>query len=242
MDLLSGVVSLRKRQGKIFSGLFVLLALGGLAVSAIAKQVEAEPAQVRVIDGDTLQVNGKVIQIFGIDAPELGQLCYHGNQPWACGLEAAFALHKLLELARGHLRCIPVSSRADDSAVCELDNEVIAEVLARQGHVVALADGVAEYREAEKAAKQAGLGIWGGEFVMPALWRAGERHVVAGSESERCNIKAVIQDGSRIYYVPLDPEYDSVKLNLARGDQLLCSDEQARRLGWRHVGAKASSN
>lgn len=190
----------------------------------------------RVIDGDSVQVDGTVLQLYGIDAPELGQLCYHKDRPWPCGLEAAYALRKLLELGQGPLHCAPVEGASDDAAVCELGNEVIAEVLVRQGHVVALADGIAEYREAESEAKQARLGIWGSAFVMPSLWRAGERHASGGAETERCIIKGLVRDGQRVYYVPLDPGYESLRLDLVRGDQLLCSDEQARRQGWRHDG------
>ena len=36
----------------------------------------------RVIDADTLQVDGKVVQLYGIDAPELGQLCESGGSLW----------------------------------------------------------------------------------------------------------------------------------------------------------------
>jgi len=219
-----------------------ILALAGVAAHAATDQPADEPPQVRVIDGDTVQLDGAVIQIFGIDAPELGQLCFRGEQPWTCGLEAALALHKLLELAQGPLRCKPVGDGSESPAVCEIDNEVIADVLTRQGYVVALDDGVAEYQEAEKAAKQAGLGIWGGTFVLPSRWRAGERYATGGAETERCNIKALVRDGSRIYYVPLDPGYESLSLDLVRGDQLFCSDEQARRLGWKHDGEKMPAN
>ncbi|MGF1609499.1 MAG: thermonuclease family protein [Kiloniellales bacterium] len=224
-----------------FVGVLTILALLGLPGQAASSLEASDPRQARVIDGDSLQIDGTVIELFGIDAPELGQLCYRGTKPWPCGLEAAYALHKLLALAQTPLRCTPVEGAADGSMVCELGDQVLAEVLVRQGHAVALADGVAEYREAETAAKQARLGVWGGDFVMPARWRAGERLARNGGETDRCNIKGVVRDGRRLYYVPLDPGYESLRLDLVRGDQVFCSDEQARRLGWRREGEMAPS-
>ena len=43
-----------------------------------------------VIDGDTLEINGERIRIFGVDAPEYAQLCAdaQGHQ-WACGKASA---------------------------------------------------------------------------------------------------------------------------------------------------------
>ena len=49
-------------------------------------------ADTRVIDGDTIVLNGSHVRLFGIDAPELGQLCKDG---WPAG-----------EKARGFLRTL----------------------------------------------------------------------------------------------------------------------------------------
>jgi endonuclease YncB( thermonuclease family) len=60
-----------------------------------------------VIDGDTLQVDGAIVQLYGIDAPELGQLCQSEERLWPCGVDAALALSKLLTLNRSSLHCAP---------------------------------------------------------------------------------------------------------------------------------------
>ena len=39
----------------------------------------------RVIDGDTLAVQGTVVRLYGIDAPEPGQACRMRARPYACG-------------------------------------------------------------------------------------------------------------------------------------------------------------
>ncbi len=64
------------------------LALCLLATPALADV--AGPA--RVIDGDTLGIQGQRIRLHGIDAPESRQLCRLNGKPWQCGKDAANAL------------------------------------------------------------------------------------------------------------------------------------------------------
>ena len=46
----------------------VLFALPALADDIIGN--------VRIIDGDTLEIGGKRVRLFGVDAPELHQICW----------------------------------------------------------------------------------------------------------------------------------------------------------------------
>src|SRR5262249_59454223 len=50
----------------------------------------------RVIDGDTLEIAGRRIRIFGIDAPEQDQTCERGGGgTWYCGAEATRVLNRI---------------------------------------------------------------------------------------------------------------------------------------------------
>jgi hypothetical protein len=61
-----------------------------------------------VIDGDTIDIRGTRIRLFGIDAPEVAQRCTDHGKLYPCGLDASHALAKQI----GHK---PVSSVRRDT-------------------------------------------------------------------------------------------------------------------------------
>ena len=63
----------------------VALLIAGYA-AAPSSQESGSGQAVRVIDGDTLEFDGQIIRLYGIDAPELGQLCDENGKPWPCGV------------------------------------------------------------------------------------------------------------------------------------------------------------
>jgi len=48
----------------------------------------------RVVDGDTIVLNGEKIRFSGIDTPELKQTCLQGDQEVACGMTAKMLFGK----------------------------------------------------------------------------------------------------------------------------------------------------
>jgi endonuclease YncB( thermonuclease family) len=64
--------------------------------AAWAGDILAGPA--RVVDGDTLYVQGKKIRLYGLDAPEKAQLCRDSrDSDYNCGQRSLQELTKLLE-------------------------------------------------------------------------------------------------------------------------------------------------
>ena len=64
-----------------------------------------------IIDGDTLEIHGERIRLWGIDAPESPQLCRGDDSlPYRCGAKAANELDRFI--ARRPVSCEPVSRDA----------------------------------------------------------------------------------------------------------------------------------
>jgi endonuclease YncB( thermonuclease family) len=64
--------------------------------------------QASIIDGDTLEIHGTRIRLWGIDAPESNQLCRsENNLQYQCGAKAANELDTFI--ARRPVDCSPVS-------------------------------------------------------------------------------------------------------------------------------------
>ena len=134
----------------------------------------AEPlaGRVSVIDGDTIELHGKRVRLFGIDAPEGGQTCQDASgKIWRCGTTAARVLD---ELTRG--KTINCEQRDIDRygrivAVCLAGGRDVAAELVERGLAVAYRRYSRDYVAFEEKARAAGMGLWSGTFEMPSDWR-----------------------------------------------------------------------
>ncbi len=222
-----------------------IVLLAGYAATLASKAHGGGPAP-GVIDGDTLEVDGAPIRLYGIDAPELGQLCESDGSRSPCGVEAALALRKLVTVGDQELHCSPWGGgppkRTADGAlieVCQVGDEDLAEVMLHSGYGVATPGSYPGYAEAEKSAKAARLGIWHSHFRLPWVWRAAEADPGGKPATDRdCNVKGALSaDGRKIYYVPTDPEYQKIHIDPNRGERMFCGDEEARLAGWTRLAA-----
>lgn len=157
-----------------------LLLLAGLAIAAWTwRPVPAATVPLaHVIDGDSLTVRQDdavlTIRLTGVDAVEYRQDCSRvGGGRWNCGREARTALERLA--GRGPLHCDLTAKDAYHRtlAACRTlpfpDGIDLGAEMVRQGWAVATDDAYL-VEEAEAQAKR--RGIWQGDFVRPADWRA----------------------------------------------------------------------
>lgn len=137
-------------------------------------------ASVKVVDGDSLELNGKKIRLLGIDAPEYFQECYdHFQNPYFCGQKAKdFLKQKIDQLHKKGLK-IKCSKKGTDRykrnlSICHAENEDINEYMVKNGWAVAYKHDL--YKKAESKAKKKKRGIWQGDFMRPELYRILERY------------------------------------------------------------------
>ncbi len=207
------------------------LAMLFLIVPSLAFAAAEGPA--RVIDGDTLEIGGARIDLFGIDAPELAQTCEHLGVSWPCGNEARNVLTGVI--ATRHVRCRERGNSADGTpvAICAVGPESLNLEMAITGMAVAAFEAEADVKQAEAQAKLAKRGIWAGRFIAPEEWRQGKR-LEPTPASARCRIKGDIGvGGKRYYHVPGSAAYDSVDVEQNRGERWFCTEMDAIRAGWK---------
>ncbi len=128
----------------------------------------------KVLDGRTLDVRGRAVRIAGIDVPEPEQTCRWSGRTIPCGAIAGDALRDLITGATVDCRIIGGTGELL-IGLCAADGFDIGGNMVHTGWALAGADAPQRYRRTETEAQAAGRGLWRGEFVTPADWRAGKR-------------------------------------------------------------------
>ncbi|WP_158285753.1 thermonuclease family protein [Pseudohoeflea suaedae] len=133
----------------------------------LGERIEGVP---RVIDGDSVELDGRELRLRGIDAPEFDQTCGPPASSTPCGQMARAKLQRLAQA--GHFRC-RLSGRdryGRDLADCEAGTISVNAEMVRSGFAVAYGGYSREQAQVRLERK----GIWAQEFVTPADWRKGQ--------------------------------------------------------------------
>jgi endonuclease YncB( thermonuclease family) len=138
----------------------------------------------RVVDGRTLVVAGETIRLFGIDAPELEQVCRHGGRDYQCGKVARATLWDLV--AGLDVSCTPdaeaAGPRGGIAATCTAGERELNESMVAAGWALADRAATDRYVAIEADASNARRGLWKGEFEPPWEWRQAHASGAAASD------------------------------------------------------------
>jgi endonuclease YncB( thermonuclease family) len=213
---------------------FVAALILGFLAAVESGRAQGTPSPATVVDGDTLEIGATTVRLYGIDAPELGQFCFNGSKRYRCGFDAALTLKNLIGGTAVECQPTPVDT-SDRGQICSVELVDLAEAMLRRGYAVTLPNALAVYRRAEKEAQRSKIGIWRGEFIMPSEWRRGRRLQAHGGDPlQICDVKGIVSDkGEKVYLVGSDPHYDTIEIELSRGERFFCSDDEAELAGWR---------
>jgi endonuclease YncB( thermonuclease family) len=207
-----------------------------IATPAVA---ETLTGRARAVDGDTLEIAGDTVRIFGIDAPEHGQTCAREDgSGWDCGSWAA------KELAR-RLRGTRVTCEGGERdrygrlvATCTAGGEDVAEGLVRDGVAFAYLKYSQRYLADEKQAAVAGAGLWQGRAARPEDFRAEAAAALQASAAAvpgGCAIKGNISASGQIYHLPGQEDHAATRISAAKGERWFCSEAEAQAAGWRRA-------
>lgn len=203
-----------------------------------------------VIDGDSLDTNGLIVNLKGIDAPEIGQHCNHNGHFWSCGMTAAFELKKVITMSKTaelHCRLYPSFNDYTYDAACVLGKKDVARpdvemddlanfyagkdlsaTMLNFGMAIVKPDTSIAYKEIQLFAKNASLGLWSSAFIPPRQWAAGER---LENEVSVCVYRGFKdKKGNKFFVGPLDKNYEEQ----SQSKNVFCSDDLANKSGYRH--------
>ena len=132
---------------------------------------DVKSKEVKVIDGDTIHLNGEKIRFTGIDTPELKQTCNKDNKIIPCGIEA----RKLLidKISDNNVKC---KREGKDQykrtlAECFVNNLSLSSYLVRKGYAFAYRKYSKKFIDDENYARENNLGMWSMDFEYPWDYR-----------------------------------------------------------------------
>ncbi|MBB6013134.1 endonuclease YncB(thermonuclease family) [Aquamicrobium lusatiense] len=150
-------------------GLTILLfgILAFMASRLDQANTRTEQGAARIVDGDSIELDGLRVRLRGIDAPEYKQMCKRGGHDYACGRQSREALLRMTDR-----RTVACTGWRNDQygrllGDCSADGVDLNREMVAQGWAVAYGD----FEREEAKARSAKLGLWAGEFEKPRQWR-----------------------------------------------------------------------
>ena len=147
----------------------LVISISSLIFFLIVNQVNSQ--ELRVVDGDTIHLNGEKIRFTGIDTPELKQTCIKEGFIDQCGVTAKEIL--IVKIGDNKVECI---SEGKDRykrtlAECFVNDESLSSYLVRSGYAFAYRRYSKKFIPDEDYAKDNKIGMWSMKFQYPWDYR-----------------------------------------------------------------------
>ena len=147
-----------------------LISVTALVFILTINQVKSQT--IKIVDGDTIHLNGEKIRFTGIDTPELKQSCLKEGIKNSCGVMAKQIL--IDKIGINDVECI---SEGKDQykrtlAECFVNNESLSSYLVRNGYAFAYRKYSKKFISDEKYARINKVGMWSMKFDYPWDYRS----------------------------------------------------------------------
>ena len=129
----------------------------------------AGAAAVRVVDGDTLRLDDRILRLDGLTVPDRGQARCPGSPGEDCAAGAAEALARLLEGKALECRIRGQDRHGRALGLCQAAGIALNAALVGAGWALAEDRSLALQ---EATARQQGLGLWAPGVTRPEAWRS----------------------------------------------------------------------
>jgi len=151
----------------------LVISISSVIFFLIFNQVRSQ--ELRVIDGDTIHLNGEKIRFTGIDTPELKQTCIKEGVIDPCGVTAKEIL--IEKIGDNKVECI--SDGKDQYkrtlAECFVNSESLSSYLVKRGYAFAYRKYSKKFIPDEDYAKLNKIGMWSMNFNYPWAYRKSKK-------------------------------------------------------------------
>ena len=128
---------------------------------------QVKSQELRVVDGDTIHLNGEKIRFSGIDTPELKQTCINNAVKYPCGVAAKEILIKKI----GDNKVVCINEGKDQYkrtlAECFVNDKSLSSYLVRSGYAFAYRKYSKKFIKDEDYARLNKIGMWSMNFEYP---------------------------------------------------------------------------
>jgi endonuclease YncB( thermonuclease family) len=133
--------------------------------------IDVKSYEIKIVDGDTIHLNGEKIRFSGIDTPELKQTCKKNKEIVYCGILAKKLLIK--KISKNQVKCV---SEGKDQynrtlAECFVKNLSLSSFLVRKGYAFAYRKYSKKFIVDEDHARLNKIGMWSMDFEYPWDYR-----------------------------------------------------------------------
>ena len=137
---------------------------------------EYKCSPIKIVDGDTIHLNGKKIRFTGIDTPELKQTCVKAGVSDPCGVTARQIL--IDKIGNNTVECIVEGQDQykRSLAECFVNKESLSSYLVRSGYAFAYRRYSKKFVSDEDYARINKIGMWSMEFDYPWDYRKSKKN------------------------------------------------------------------